>query len=122
MLDGHERLEIFLDRLARAPPAKSHDDARELLNSTLDGVEDEFSGVPNNPGKYLSDGRLYPPQDDSFRKVTGRTDVVRYRSRWHDSWIASNGAIRIETINKNGTRGICCLDKPGTDGKRVTLP
>jgi len=102
-------------------PATSHDEAFKLVANTLNRVEDEFSGVAFDPGKHLDDGRLYPPQEDSRRDVPGRRDVIRYRSRGHNTWIGSNGAIRIEKIGKSREPSVCCLDKPGADGKTVEL-
>ena len=116
-----ERVAEFLKRLGEARPAASHDEAFCLVGDTLNGVEDQFSGVAFDPDKHLTDGRLYPPQEDSRRSVPGRDDVVRYRSRGHKPLIAGNGAIRIETIGRGGEPSICCLDKPGADGKTVEL-
>ena len=121
MLTPVERVGVFLKRLSGSPPAKNPDEARTLLADTLNAVEDDFSGVAYDPEKHLSDGRLYPPQDDNRRPVLGRSDVVRYRTRGHNIWIASNGAIRIEQIGKVGQSSVCCLDKPGADGKTVEL-
>jgi hypothetical protein len=121
MLDKEQRLAEFLKRLELASPASSHDEAFDLLEKTLNAVEDEFSGVPADPDKYLEDGRLYPPQKDSKRFVPGRPDLVRYRSRGHNTWIGMNGAIRIEDIPSGHVEPSCCLDKPGADGKTVNL-
>lgn len=116
-----ERVEVFLKRLQDAEPAVSGAKAFDLLASTLNAVEDTFSGVAYDPDKHLTDGRLYPPQDDNRREVPGRKVVVRYRSRGHNTWIAENGAIRIEKIAKGTEPAVCCLDKPGADGKTVEL-
>ena len=116
-----QRVAEFLRRLGEARPVASHDGAFELVRDTLNAVEDQFSGVAFDPNKHLTDGRLYPPQEDSRRSVPGRDDVVRYRSRGHNTWIATNGAIRIEKIGKGSEPSTCCLDKPGADGKAVEL-
>lgn len=44
-----QRLEIYYQRLRDAPPADSFDTALRLICDTLDEVEDEFSGEPNDP-------------------------------------------------------------------------
>ena len=121
MLDRKERIAEFLRRLDAAAAVGSHDEAFQLLSDTLNAVEDEFSGVTADPANYLNDGRLYPPQADNRRPVPGRPDLVRYRSKGHNTWIGSNGSIRIEDIPKGGTDPICCLDKAGIDGGKVNL-
>jgi hypothetical protein len=112
-MDKPARLELFLTRLDNAPDAKSAEGAYILLCNTLNDVENEFTEIVYEPSQWMTDGRLYPPQDDMRRRHCENVD--RYRSRRHDTFIATNGAIRIEA---HAPRHIL-LDKPGNDGKKV---
>jgi hypothetical protein len=107
-----ERMKIFLERLGAEKPARTADGAVTLLSGCLNAVEDEFSGIPYNPSLWVSDGRMYPPQEDSFRRVPDRPSLRRCRSRGHNTYFGKNGSIRIE-----GLDGEILLDKPGDDGR-----
>ncbi len=86
------------------------------LGEILKAVEDEMTAIPFNPAMPRTDGRMYPPLNDSERAVPGRSDIKRYRSAQHNTFIGTNGAIRIMEIN-----GICLLNKPGRDGRCIDL-
>jgi uncharacterized protein YPO0396 len=111
-----QRLREFLHRLERSSCASSLDEARKLIDATLNAVEDEMSGVPYNPTTWLTDGRMYPVQDDNIRDLPGHPTVKRARSKDHNTYIAKNGAIRIVQIS---TKEVV-LDKPGEDGNVVS--
>ena len=114
MLSKRQRLRILLVRLASLPAADSADAALTLLNRILNAVEDEFSGIPFNPLLWNADGRMYPPQEDNRRSVSGRPSLRRDRSAGHNTFIGKNGAIRIETV-----QGRILLNKPVADGRRT---
>ena len=117
LLPKRDRLTIFIKRLLAAPAAASGIEAIALLRATLDEVEDEFSGAPNNPASYISDGRLYPPQDDAQRSVPGRPDLTRYRNSGHNTYVSASGAISIVTTDGK----VALLDKPGQDGNMIVI-
>lgn len=108
-LSKAERFAEFLRRLAAAPPAGTGEEALELLMSTLNAVEDAHSGVPFDPRNWRADGRMYPPEPDSARPVPGRPDLIRYRSRAHNTVIGADGSIEFLTL-----RGESLLRKPGS--------
>lgn len=114
-MDKNGRLLLFYQRLREASAASTHDGAYALICSTLDAVEDEHSGVPNNPQNWQTDGRLYPPQIDSVRKVDGFPEVLRYRSSNHNTFIRSNGAIEVRQVDREEVQ----FAKPGANGKGV---
>ena len=113
MKSKSERLEELFRRLGQAPAAPNGRAALELLSEILTAVEDELSGLKNAPSAWL-DGRLYPPQADAARPMPGQSDITRFRSRAHNTFIRANGAIRIETIDSK-----VLFAKPGQDGLHV---
>jgi hypothetical protein len=115
-LTKEQRFAVFLLRLAELPFARSKDEAFEQLSRTLNAVEDEFTDIPFEPGNFQTDGRMYPPQADSEREVAGRMDIIRFRSRGHNTFIRDNGAIEIRHIE-----GTVMFSKHGYDGLGVEL-
>ena len=110
-----ERLTIFIARLEACPAFTSQQEAMEGLASTLNGVEDEFSGVPFDPEAWESDGRMYPPQEDSARPDPLREGVTVYRSRGHSTFIGANGAVEI-VVRKQGRLNATVYQREGADG------
>ena len=109
-----ERLREFFRRLALAPPAGSEAEALELIAVTLTAVEDDMTDVSADPSKWMTDGRMYPPQPDSRRDVPEYTLVTRYRSRGHNTFIAQNGAIEIRRLDDD-----VLFRKASRDGRHV---
>lgn len=110
------RFVIFLERLAAKPSARTAQEALALLSGVLNEVEDELTEIPFDPGASATDGRMYPPQEDHARDVPERHDLVRYRSRGHNTYIRNNGAIEIQDLKKR-----VVFQKPGYDGAGVAL-
>jgi hypothetical protein len=99
-----------------ATAVASAEEALEQLSVVITEVEDELSGIQNNPNAWV-DGRLYPPKADAARHVPGSPEVTRYRNKLHSTFIRSNGALRIQSLS-----GEVVLEKPGADGKKVFDP
>lgn len=114
-MEKDARLKLFYQILEAAPAASTHDEGYELICNTLNAIEDEHSGVPNNPNAWKRDGRLYPPQKDRAYAVAGFPRVIRYRSFNHETYIAANGAIEVKLV----ATGKIDFTKPGADGKGV---
>jgi hypothetical protein len=114
MADKSARLAIFIARLRKAPLGRDAAEATSLIATTLNAVEDELSGIVFDPASLGNDGRLYPPRDDYAYPVDGRPDVTRFRNKAHNTFVATNGAFRIETIGKQ-----MVFEKPGADGLHV---
>lgn len=115
-LSKYDRFQEFLKRLEHTSRASSHDAAFTLLCDTLNQVEDELSDIPCRPENWLTDGRMYPPEEDSARSVEGRSDLIRYRHKGHNTFIRENGAIEIQDL-----AGAVLFAKAGTDGRGVDL-
>lgn len=86
------RFQEYLRRLYEAPPVASGDEALRLIGDTHNAVENEMTDIPFDPARWQTDGRMYPPQADSLRDVPDRSDVKRFRSRGHNTFIRDNGA------------------------------
>lgn len=114
-MDKRERFALFVRELQEAAAAASAEEARQLVESVLNSVEDRYSGVPFRPDSWRDDGRMYPPQDDSERQ-SAIVGVRVFRTRGHRLWIGFNGAIRITTVGTSEERVV--LDKAGKDGGR----
>jgi hypothetical protein len=104
-MNGHDivlpmwaRLEVYYYRMRRAPPVLDHDQAMQLMAETLNGVEDEFSGVPYDPSESGNDGRMYPPDPRFPARRASAVGVRVYRQRGHVTYVADNGAIETRVV------------------------
>ena len=75
--------------------------------------------IPYDPAAWHSDGRLYPPLPDSVREVEEVPQVVRYRSRGHNTFIGDNGSIEIAGVSEGVPPANRILEKPGADGRSL---
>jgi hypothetical protein len=118
-LSKKERLLHFLHRLGEARPPANHDEAMALLASTLNDVENEFSGVPYDLEEQGTDGRMYPP-NARFRFLKWERNGVRcYRQVAHATFVADNGAMEIR-LRSAGDLGNAIFEKQGKDGRKVS--
>ncbi len=113
-----------MEALRDAPLQSSREEALALMDHIFRLVEDAHSGVPHEP--HHAD-RLYPPVASMERSVDRKPWLRRYRHTGHYTLIADNGAIMIRVFEwgmKDGFHAITGerteLDKPGSDGRRVT--
>jgi hypothetical protein len=94
---------VFLRRLDLAISVGSGEAALALITSTLTAVEDELTDIPADPARWMTDGRMYPPQADNRREVPDHPLVVRYRSRAHNTFIGANGGDRNQGPHGSGS-------------------
>jgi hypothetical protein len=88
------RLTELFRRLDRLPLPHSAGQAFDELNTTLEKVEDESSGVPRNPDPGLTpDGRMYPPREDHTNRLPD--GGISAQTKGHNIEIAADGATRI---------------------------
>lgn len=105
-----ERLQEYYRRLAADPPAVSVSEAMDQMSRRLDEVEDEASGIPKQsppPQPEQPDGRMYPPQEDSIRRMAD--GGIAARTRGHRVVIGRDGSIVVTNL----TTGQVEFTKPG---------
>ena len=118
-LSKAERLAEFFRRLGIAEAVSSFDEAYRLLCSTLDGVEDELSGLTNEPDRWMTSDRMFPPQLDRMSSVE-ECEVKRFDNLRHITFIAANGAIEIRSMRRK--KGVIDVhfSKAGLDGRAIS--
>jgi hypothetical protein len=109
------RLQEVYRRLAEAPAAQTFAEMRRQLDDVLNEVEDQLSGVPYDPRRWVTDGRLYPVQDDNVYDVEGQPRVLLLRARRSEIYIGDNGAIEIRDAASRAVE----FSKVGADGRGV---
>lgn len=101
-LTKFERIKIFVNKLASAKAVTSQDEARKLINSTLDEVEDMYSGIPKAKGATAGDdGRMYGILDERY--VTELSDGTKVGlTKGHRIIFRKDGGFDIQT--RDGTQ------------------
>jgi hypothetical protein len=118
VLSKQERLRECFRRMASADPSSSFDEAYRLLCTTIDQVEDEHSGQPNEPERWKELDRIFPPKMDRMSSIEG-TDVKRFDTVRHLTYIAPNGAIEIRRTRLVAGKVVVQFSKSGGDGRSV---
>ena len=114
-LSKRERLELVLQQLEAAAPFATYEEARSTLEQIMRCIEDDLSGIPENPDAATSptDGRMYPP-NDKYAIPSGSPQVHTFKQRGHRTSFGDNGAVKITFPD-----GTVVVDLPGADGKTV---
>jgi RHS repeat-associated protein len=67
-----DRVKMFVENLNNAKPASSFEEAKNLINKTLDDIEDRYSGIAKNSDAInmpnIEDGRMYGILDNKYIK------------------------------------------------------
>jgi hypothetical protein len=110
-----ERLAEIVRRLTLAAPFGSGAEARLALEEIMRIVEDELSGVPENPDAAfaLPDGRMYPPHD-RFEIASEWPQIQIFKQTRHRTYFGANGAMKIES-----SEGTVMIDLRGRDGRSI---
>ena len=110
-----ERLAKIVVRLRTAAPFSSGAIARLALETIMRDVEDEFSGIPENPNAVAAppDGRMYPP-DDCFEIASGSPLIRTFKQTRHRTSFGENGSLLITRSD-----GVVEIDLFGPDGRTV---
>jgi len=112
-----ERVAELIRRLEVSPAVGNAEDALRLVTTVLEEIEDQHSGVPNDPSSPMADERIWPPITKYHFAIEGRPDLDGYRQKGHETILGANGAIFIRT-RKNAK---VILNKAGQDGRKVDL-
>lgn len=112
-----DRIAELVRRLEGSPAVSNADAALHLVTIVLEEIEDQYSGIPNDPSSPMADERIWPPIAKYHFAIESRPDLDGYRQRGHETIIGANGAIFIRS--RKDARVI--LNKAGQDGRKVDL-
>ena len=105
-LDKRQRFEIYKRRLLIKPPAKNPQEAIDLLNKTIDEIEDKYAPKKDDKFYALNSkryGRMYPiPKDRiKFNPVTNRTELLAVGLI---VYVDNDGSIEMWTVSRGNSR------------------
>jgi hypothetical protein len=106
-----ERLGLFLKIVPDLRLGRDAEETKRIVDTCLNVVEDQFSGVRYVPDNWMTDGRMYPAGED-LRRKSPMENVRIYFHRRHTSHFGENGAIRI--VERPTLKHL--VDCPGRDG------
>ena len=112
-----ERIDEFMKRLTSAAPFENDAEALVGMARVMREVEDQLSGIPENPLAALTtstDGRMYPP-DERFEIRSSNDQVRVFKQLRHRTYIGKNGAVEI-----TNTSGTVALDLAGADDLTIS--
>lgn len=109
-----ERLQEYFRRLSNATPAASFDQGYQMLCEIMTRVENELTGLPDDPTRWKEIDRMFPPGMDCMRSIPDSA-VKAFDHLRHVTYIASNGAIEIRKRRSIETK----FSKRGSDGRSV---
>jgi hypothetical protein len=107
-----ERLLELIASLRAADVCSTHDEARALIEITMNSIEDR-TGIPYNSHLWRTDGRMYPNLGPAFPNIPHHPTVTGFRQRSHVVLIAANGAFEIRETTRPKR---VLVSKPGGDG------
>ncbi|GEP93730.1 RHS repeat-associated core domain-containing protein [Chitinophaga terrae (ex Kim and Jung 2007)] len=116
VLSKGQRLGLFIERLKTAPGATNQEEAIKLINTTLDKVEDAYSGVKKAKGiPNRDDGRMYGILDTKY--VTTQEDgTLIANTKGNRIVLSQDGGFKIQS--KDGSKTF--IDKPGASSSTPT--
>jgi hypothetical protein len=122
-LDKRQRFDIYIKSLSAKPAATCTQEAIELLNKTLDEVEEKFAPKKDDKVFNINSkkwGRMYPVPDDRIRvnRETGKTEML---TTGLTIIIELDGGFDIWTIQRGNFEPKKLFHKDGVKLKKATV-
>ena len=125
-LDKRQRFEIYKRRLLIKPPAKDAQEAVEIINKTLDEIEDKYAPKKDDKFYALNSkkfGRMHPIPPDRIKVNvdTGKTEMLAVGLT---IFINTNGAFEVWSVNRGNQMSKKLFFKTGqlkTTGQTINV-